>query len=314
MAARSRDYRVRPPKPNTELLGSVIHHICYNELRIPPEETKILVTEDIFTTEKNRNELTALLFDDYEFEGVSYMPQELGSLLGSGRTSGIVVNIGESYTSVVPIYKLNILRQFTQVIPIGGRDCTATLSALLLLRKDLNLYHREHDLTQDVVDDIKEKHAEVAKTATDAMEREVKEITYELPDCQTVNVGRERFLCTEILFSPHLAGKTHPGMTDIISTVISNLRSDLPPAEHEEIIKWVVLTGAGTMHRGLSDRVKEEIARLHEDGIKITAPPERRSIAWMGGSIASSVEGMLAWTMKEEYEEFGPDIIHPRCY
>eukprot|EP00116_Pleurobrachia_bachei_P017481 sb/3477743/ len=92
---------------------------------------------------------------------------------------------------------------------------------------------------------------------------------YHHPVFQTVNVGRERFLCTEILFSPHLAGKTHPGMTAIISTVISNLRSDLPSNEHEEIIKWVVLTGAGTMHCGLSDRVKEEIGMLHEDGIKV---------------------------------------------
>ena len=45
LLAMGSDLRSRPPNPDVELLKSVFHQICYNELRVAPEEHKILMTE-----------------------------------------------------------------------------------------------------------------------------------------------------------------------------------------------------------------------------------------------------------------------------
>ena len=37
---------------------------------------------------------------------------------------------------------------------------------------------------------------------------------FELPDGQIIRLKDERFLCTEILFQPHLIGKEIPGLLD----------------------------------------------------------------------------------------------------
>ncbi len=38
------------------------------------------------------------------------------------------------------------------------------------------------------------------------------EINYELPDGQTMVIGKERFKCTELMFKPKLAGFDYSGI------------------------------------------------------------------------------------------------------
>ena len=49
--------------------------------------------------------------------------------------------------------------------------------------------------------------------------------------------------------------------------------------------------------------------------LKIVAPYDRNLSVWIGRAIAASVsqfENM--WITKEEFEEFGPSIIHRKCF
>merc|ERR1711974_312357 len=71
---------------------------------------------------------------------------------------------------------------------------------------------------REIVRDVKEKLSYIAldfdtemKLATESSD---KEKTYELPDCNIITVGSERFRCPEVLFQPSFVGKEASGVHD----------------------------------------------------------------------------------------------------
>eukprot|EP01120_Amphizonella_sp_Union-15-10_P010325 TRINITY_DN4115_c0_g1_i1.p1 TRINITY_DN4115_c0_g1~~TRINITY_DN4115_c0_g1_i1.p1 ORF type:complete len:689 (+),score=169.17 TRINITY_DN4115_c0_g1_i1:2-2068(+) len=48
--------------------------------------------------------------------------------------------------------------------------------------------------------------------------------------------------------------------------------------------------------------------------IKVIAPPERKYSVWIGGSIFGSLSTFQQqWISKEEYDEYGPAVVHSKC-
>jgi actin len=68
----------------------------------------------------------------------------------------------------------------------------------------------------------------------------------------------------------------------------------------------IVLSGGTTMFPGLSERIEKEISLL--------ASPERKSAAWIGGSMLASLAifPQMAIT-REEYKDEGKMIVHRKC-
>jgi len=81
----------------------------------------------------------------------------------------------------------------------------------------------------------------------------------------------------------------------------------------------IVLTGGSTMFPGIVDRLQKEVTSLAQAtmNIKIIASPERKCSAWIGGSIISSLcigKSCGIWVNKPEYDEYGPSIVHRKCF
>ncbi len=69
------------------------------------------------------------------------------------------------------------------------------------------------------------------------------------------------------------------------------------------------------MFPGIAERLHKEMSFLTLQNVKVHAPPERKYSVWIGGSILaclSTFEQM--WIKKEEYDEFGPAIVHRKCF
>ncbi|KAK6792265.1 hypothetical protein RDI58_011346 [Solanum bulbocastanum] len=78
-----------------------------------------------------------------------------------------------------------------------------------------------------------------------------------------------------------------------------------------------MLSGDSTMFPGLEERMSKEITALASRGTKIEviAPPERKYNTWIGGSILASLDTFKRMLiMKDEYDEYGPSIVHKRCF
>ena len=136
--------------------------------------------------------------------------------------------------------------------------------------------------------------------------------SYEMPDGQVLTIANERFRCPEILFQPALIGQESAGIHK--TTCNSILKCDIDV--RKDLYQNIVLSGGSSMFPGMRDRMQKEISDLAPPTIKVkvTAPPERKNLVWLGGSFLASLSTFQKmWITKEEYEESGPAIVHEKC-
>jgi actin-related protein 10 len=52
----------------------------------------------------DKSKILNILFNDYKMESVSFIPSPLLSLMTTGKTSGIIVDVGHNETVIVPVF------------------------------------------------------------------------------------------------------------------------------------------------------------------------------------------------------------------
>jgi actin, other eukaryote len=134
---------------------------------------------------------------------------------------------------------------------------------------------------------------------------------YQLPDGSTVTINNERFMAPEILFDPSLYGMDCQGASKIVHQAVMSCKKDI----QEELCSNILLSGGTTMLNGIGERLSKDLREMRVCNARVVAPPERKFSAWIGGSILSSLGNFQQeWITKDEYEEFGPTIVHRKCF
>jgi actin-related protein len=90
---------------NWDDMEKLLHHTFYNELRVAPEEHPVLISEQMLASKANRERLMQILFETFNVPCCYFCPTHTLSLYASGRTTGVVLSIGESSASAVGIYE-----------------------------------------------------------------------------------------------------------------------------------------------------------------------------------------------------------------
>eukprot|EP01084_Bolivina_argentea_P293802 505379_1 len=305
---------------NWENIQLLWQHIFSNELRILPDEYCILLSEPPINPKYNRNKMSEILFETFDSYGITFENTASLSLIPSGRNEGIVIDSGYYKTDITPIYggyalKNNIIR-----LELGGYDVSNYLQMLIKDNKNISL-------SLDIVNDIKHKLVDVnlndEMLQTDNIMRCVQIMntnnnkSYKLPDGKCINIGKELFMSTEILFEPTLINKAcinENGIHKLLCELINNCDIDLRP----NLYNNVVLSGGNTMFDNLYWRLESEIFKINDvkglNRIKIMSPTaERKYSAWIGGSILLQLSNTM-WVYKHEYLEYGNTIIHRKCF
>ena len=293
---------------NWDDMEKIWHHTFYNELRADPTEHPVLLTEPSFNQKANREKMIMLMFETFNVPSFFLGKTGILSLYSSGRTTGIVLDIGAGLSQIVPVYEAQSIQNAIKQFPFGGCDLDSWMAQLL---KENILCRELNSLEKECVPDIKEKLCYVALDYDAEMEK-VETSSYELPDGDVISVGNERFRCPEMLFKPYLNGIEYDGIDTILSDSIKKCDIDA----RKDLYANIVLSGGSTMFEGLAERLEKEITALAPPTmkVKIVAPPERKYADWVGGSILACLTTFQQMVItKDEYEEAGPSIVHLKC-
>lgn len=93
-----------------------------------------MLTETSLNPKADRERITEIMFDTFNVPYLYLHIQAVLALLASGRTTGVVVDSGESISHVVPIFESYAIPHATVKIPIGGRNITDYLRKILSQR------------------------------------------------------------------------------------------------------------------------------------------------------------------------------------
>ncbi|KAL1561157.1 Actin-97 [Salvia divinorum] len=263
------------------------HHMFYNELRVAPDERRVLLTEAPLNPKPNREKMTQIMFETFRVPAMYVAIQAVLALYASGRTTGTVLDSGDGVSHTVPIYEGYALPHAILRLDLAGlRDVKEKLAYVAL--------------------DFEEE-TEASKNSSSV------EKSYELPDGQVITIGAERVRCPEVLFQPSLIGTEAAGIHEMIYDSIMKCNEDI----RKDLYGNIVLSGGSTMFPGFADRMSKEITALAPSGmkIKLVVPAERKYSVWIGGSILASLSTFQQmWIAKAEYDESGPAIVHRKCF
>ena len=221
-------------------------------------------------------------------EGVTFCDQAFLSCLGSERRCALIVHVGDTFTQVVPVVRSQDeddpvpepLLYCAQKSATAGNTMTRLLAASLAGQEArfeaITCEPLASEKSQLLVRDVKEACSYAAldfnADLQSCSQSKALEDTYDLPDGDTLQLGWQRFVCSEPLFSHGAASALSEatlrsalgGVPDALLQELKQLTEEptlpeliaaaieaAPPAWHSELWSNIVLSGGTTMFNGI---------------------------------------------------------------
>lgn len=282
------------------------HLYSKSNINAKTEDHPVLLTEAPLNPRQNRDKAAEIFFETFRAPALFFAPPAVLSLYASGRTTGVVLDVGEGVTHAVPVYEGFALPHSVTRSDIAGRDVTRQMQ-LQLRRSGLTFTTTAE---ADLVKTMKEESCFVTRTPlVDGSTEKDARTQYTLPDGQVISLSTERYQAPNILFDPSLIGSEEAGVADVL--VDSIMKSDIDL--RSTFFSQVVLAGGSTLLSGFGDRMLYEVRSRSPSHtkIRISAPPDRVNSAFVGGSILGSLATFKSmWTSQTDYEEHGVNVLH----
>eukprot|EP00826_Nyctotherus_ovalis_P008956 TRINITY_DN12331_c0_g1_i1.p1 TRINITY_DN12331_c0_g1~~TRINITY_DN12331_c0_g1_i1.p1 ORF type:complete len:380 (+),score=123.02 TRINITY_DN12331_c0_g1_i1:188-1327(+) len=297
-----------------ESMEKVWSYAVCQELHTAPEEHGVLLSEQPLSPREHREKTVRVMFETFNVPYLYLSTQTVLALCSSGRTTGLVVDVGEGMTNVAPINEGLQTPLHCSKLPIAGKDLTLHLQGHLRKKGYTLPVSDEFDWVQWT----KEKLCQVAPDYETVVKESEESTSIEkeqlLPDGNTlVRLGLERYQTPETLFDPKLAGRDLLGVQYHAANAIMKSSREL----RKELCKSILLVGGTTMLPFMGERMKLELERLMipKPKIEVLAPPEREYSTWIGGSVLASLSSFGSmYISKSEYNDIGPEIVHRKCF
>ncbi|GAB2220439.1 hypothetical protein Droror1_Dr00008090 [Drosera rotundifolia] len=307
----------------------------FSYLRCDPEDHYFLLTESPLTAPENREYIGEIMFETFNVPGLYIAVQPVLALAAGYTTSkcemtGVVVDIGDGGTHIVPVAEGYVIGSSIKSIPLSGTDVTRFVQQLLrergenvppedsfeVARKVKEMYCYT---SSDIVKEFNKHDKEPSKYI-----KQWKGIKPKTGASYTCDIGYERFLGPEIFFNPEIYSSD---FTTSLPAVIDQCIQTAPIDTRRALYKNVVLSGGSTMFKDFNRRLQRDLKKIVDarilanearlDGevksqpveVNVVSHPIQRYAVWFGGSVlASTPEFFAACHSKADYEEHGASI------
>eukprot|EP01114_Cavostelium_apophysatum_P015221 TRINITY_DN4104_c0_g1_i2.p1 TRINITY_DN4104_c0_g1~~TRINITY_DN4104_c0_g1_i2.p1 ORF type:complete len:980 (+),score=294.81 TRINITY_DN4104_c0_g1_i2:774-3713(+) len=293
---------------NWEDVEALWSHTFRNVLKVSSKERPVMLTEAPLNPKANREKMQEIMFEKFEVPALYVAIQAVLTLYALNETTGFVLDSGDGVTHAVPIYEGFTVSHAISRFNLAGRDITDYLSVLLSERG----IYQQTTFEKETVRDMKERLSYVAEDFGAEMKKDVKtlEKSYQLPDGQTIKIGNERFRCAEALFQPNMRGLDTGGIQHLTFQSIQSCDLDV----RKDLYANIVLSGGTTCIEGFEKRFTSELASLSGAKVNLQMNPNKKFAVWQGGCVLAGLNSFRDhWITKQEYLEFGPNIIHRKC-
>lgn len=291
---------------NWDDLEFIYNHIFLDKLKIDSSSHPILHTIYPHESKVNKEKMTLVLFESFNTPGFLNCAQPLLSLYATGKTHGIVVESGEEITSIMTFSEGEVIKGSNVITNLGGDDVNKYLQRLL----------KERQITLDIEEArvVKEEACYLSMEYNEEknnFKRGLKDPNmFTLPDGTSVDLYEEVIKAPECLFKPKMIEKYEPGLSEIIVHCAKNVKNE---ELRRYLLERIVLSGGNCRMGDLLYRLNKELVMQIKGGIKIgiEARNDREYLAWIGGSVVSSLKSFGSmWITRSEYLESGPGIVH----
>jgi hypothetical protein len=236
---------------------------------------------------KAREQLVEVLMEQLDVPALFCAKSAVLTCYANARTSGLVVEMGASYTSVTSVHEGYALpHPKTQYRKYGGFDLEKFLALKLekqLTNKEITVIPPSQKQPWNFYNEAKESGLlRVADNSFDEnLNAQVPLIPYELPDKTIISLGTERFSVPERYFMiTHPDGSTTANHADpVTSTTGTTVALDDPVVKGFNLPEWIcevgsntieadlrkdffqniVLTGGSSMFENMPNRLEKEI-------------------------------------------------------
>jgi centractin len=144
----------------------------------------VLLTEAPLNPRQNRDQAAQIFFETFNVPAMFFSVQAVLALYASGRTTGVVLDVGDGVSHTVPVYEGFAVQHAIKRMDIAGRDVTEHLN--LLLRKSGTIFNTSAEF--EVVRMLKEKTCFVSLNPQKEEKDHTRFETYTLPDGNAIKV------------------------------------------------------------------------------------------------------------------------------
>lgn len=276
----------------------IMEDLLFNQLRISNmEEQPILITEHPQNPRENREKMTEILFERFQFAAVHF--NHPANFIAPKITNGILIDCGHGVTTVSPIKNGNVLENDVIRQDFGGNDVfESIINHLNSEGASLFSSGTRESIFQHLNPSI---HRVV-------LSRDFRDncSSYLKPDGNKVSFGFDTFYAPDILFNPRLIhANEFVGIHEMIKKSIYNYDIE----DKTLLLKNIHLSGSSTLFLNFPQILEHEISSLFPNlKINIHAEPNRRYNTWIHASEAS-MSPHTKWISNEQFQEIGINCL-----
>ncbi|MFX1238103.1 MAG: hypothetical protein ACFFAS_17825 [Promethearchaeota archaeon] len=298
-------FKIHSPIDNGAIIdwgyfSKIVDYIFYS-LRVDPSLVNLLYAVHPSFPKKDLHKLFELFLEHYQCMAFYPVLDSQLTLYSGGFQTGLMIEMGDSGTRIVPIYEGFKIEHAIQTLEIGGRVLSKYMEKIL----GSIGFAVDSSIRRELVRVIKEKASFVSLDYKEDVNR-YKQYSkqFSLPDGSVISLDKERFMVAEALFNPSLVNLEEKPLHLAILNAIDECDLDIRP----HLLSNIFLSGGSSMFQNLKSRIYQElelelIRRKKKDQvIKIIAPRERTYSVWIGGSILASIpEFNNNWITRARY-------------